>query len=201
MGILSPTVTIVKYRVEGEIKDSVADRIEKGLVSFAFNESVNTKGWTSTRTPYNADFTNSNFLVGDTIVFSLRIDTKVIPGKVLKQHMTVEIETRLQNTGKEFISKSEKQRIKEQISEMLIKQIPAIPNIFDILWDYENKELYFFTTQNGANLELETLFTKSFGLLLIKLFPFTIADLTLGLSDQEKDRLYKLKPTNFKESL
>ena len=47
---------------------------------------------------------------------------------------------------------------------------------------------------------LETLFLKSFNLTLIHLFPYTTADLVLGLEGPERDRLAQLEPTKFTES-
>jgi hypothetical protein len=45
---------------------------------------------------------------------------------------------------------------------------------------------------------LETLFTRSFGLTLIRMFPYTAAQLNSNLTDTEKDILLKLEPTRFK---
>ena len=55
----------------------------------------------------------------------------------------------------------------------------------------------FTNSLKSANEEFETLFGKTFNLSLIRLFPYTIADLTSGLTDQDKDVLNKLGPTNF----
>jgi hypothetical protein len=49
----------------------------------------------------------------------------------------------------------------------------------------------------NANEELETLFKNSFDLALIRLFPYTMADLTAGLSDSERDILNQLSFTHF----
>ena len=50
-----------------------------------------------------------------------------------------------------------------------------------------------FSNLKSANEALETLFIKSFGLHLIRLFPYTTADLIAGLSDHERDLLEKLE--------
>jgi hypothetical protein len=50
----------------------------------------------------------------------------------------------------------------------------------------------------AANEALETLFTRSFKLRLIRLFPYT-AGLQAGLSGPGKDSLDQLKPTLFME--
>lgn len=204
MGILSASASIAKYRVEGEISKNIIEEVTKGLkentiIDIDEGTMETSVGWTSTNNPFNPYFEDSSFLIGQFFIFSLRIDKKKVPAKVLKKHVTIETEKRLKETGKEFISKSEKQRIKEQVGEMLLLKMHSTPNIYDLAWNYEEKELLFFTTQKAANEELETIFNKSFGLLLIKLFPYTIADLTFNLSDGEKDKLNRLIPANFKE--
>jgi hypothetical protein len=78
-------------------------------------------------------------------------------------------------------------------------RIPATPNVYDLIWNYEDASVYFFSNLKEANEELETLFAKSFKLTLIRLFPFTMADLNAGLNDADRDILSKLSPTRFNE--
>ena len=106
---------------------------------------------------------------------------------------------RLENSGREFLSKTEKKDIKDHVLHILNLRIPATPNIYDLIWNYEANTLWFFSNLKGANEELETLFTKSFKLKLIRLFPYTMAALTSPLSDVEKDAINKLTPTRFAE--
>jgi len=51
----------------------------------------------------------------------------------------------------------------------------------------------------SANEELVSLFLKSLKLTLMRLFPYTTAQLTAGLSHSELDVLAKLTPTKFTE--
>ena len=89
--------------------------------------------------------------------------------------------------------------IKDEVISMLSTRVPSTPNIYDIVWNVEEKWLWFFTTLKNANEELETLFVTSFQLPLIRLFPFTMADLTAGLSDSEKDSLHQLSFAHYGE--
>jgi hypothetical protein len=49
-----------------------------------------------------------------------------------------------------------------------------------------------------ANEALETLFYRTFRLSLIRLFPYTLAELSAKLSSAEHDRLLALSPTSLK---
>jgi hypothetical protein len=65
------------------------------------------------------------------------------------------------------------------------------------VWNYEDSVIWFFTNLKAANEELENLFSKSFNLSLIRLFPYTAAELSSGLSDSQLDELQKISPTLF----
>jgi len=204
MGILSSAVSITRYKVEGKLEEpvleTISEELEKNSV-LEIDDDVSEKavGWTSFESPFNPDFGGSSFDFGSYLVFSLRIDRKTIPSKVLKKYCALEYAKRLAESGRAYLSKNEKQSIKEHVSNLLNLRIPATPNVYDLLWNLEDSRLLFFSNLKAANEELETLFSTSFKLTLIRLFPYTMADLTAGLSHTDRDILRKLSPTMFME--
>jgi DNA recombination-dependent growth factor C len=134
---------------------------------------------------------------GNLFIFSLRIDRKSISPKLLKKHIIRETSERLAKTKQRFLSKDEKQALKDKVVMDLAIRLPAIPHVYDIIWDYENAGVSFFSNLKAANEELESLFKKSFNLSLIRIFPYTAADLLSGLSDHDRDVLIGLSPTHF----
>ena len=204
MGILSSTVSLTRYRVDGNIEEPVLETIATGLAKNAITEiddeaSEKSVGWTSLENPFRPDFSGSSFAIGPYLVFSLRIDKKTIPAKIVKKHYQIEMAKRLADTGRDHLAKSEKQEIKERVVQGLSMRIPATPNVYDVLWNIEEAALWICSNQKAANEELETLFAKSFKCNLIRLFPYTIAELAAGLSDAERDALATLSPTRFAE--
>ena len=204
MGILSSSVSITQYRVEGRIAEPIIETVAKALKKFTVEDIDNESsdkaiGWTCFNDPFSADFDDRPFLVGTHFVFSMRIDKKSIPAKIVQKHYALEMKKRLENSGREFLSKTEKKEIKDHVLNLLNLRIPATPNIYDLIWDYESEKLWFFSNQKGANEELETLFSRSFKLKLIRLFPYSMAVFTSPLTDTEKDALSKLTPTRFTE--
>jgi len=202
MGILSSSASVTRYKIEGNIKEPILETVANGLnknVIAEIDDDISEKavGWTSFHKPYHPDFYGSSFVYGSYLVFSLRIDKKSIPAKVLKKHFMIESARRLAKSGREFLSRNEKKALKDHIIDRLSLRIPATPNVYDIIWSYEESSLWFFSSLKAANEELETLFKHSFDLTLIRLFPFTTADLILGLSDSERDILSNLSPTPF----
>jgi DNA recombination-dependent growth factor C len=202
MGIFSSAVSITRYRVDGKIEGTVTQTVAKGLKKNAISEidedtAEKAVGWTSFETPFQPKFEDPSFVFGSLFVFSLRIDRKSIPAKLLKKHLTLETSRRLAKAGRRFLSKDERQVLKDKVTADLAVRVPSTPNVYDLLWDYEKASVCFFSNLRSANEELETLFKHSFNLSLIRIFPYTAADLQAGLSDQERDVLLGLSPTHF----
>ncbi|MFV9691894.1 MAG: exonuclease [Desulfobacteria bacterium] len=204
MGLLSSTVSITRYRVEGKIESPVAETAGKCLEKYAITEiddAVSDKsiGWTSFDSPFSPDFAGSPFLIDPYFVFSLRIDKKTVPPALIKKHCAIETARRLAGTGRKYLARDEKKMLKESVISALTLRIPATPKVYDLIWNYEDCLLWFFSTLKSANDELETLFFESFQIPLISLFPYTTADLVMGLSTAQRDILMGLSATNFTE--
>jgi recombination associated protein RdgC len=204
MGILSSTVSITPYRVEGKLDQPIMETVARGLKKNAIEDidkdsADRAVGWACLNEPFSVDFDQHPFLIGTHFVFSMRIDKKTIPAKVVAKYHALEMKKRLKNTGREFLSKTEKKEIKDQVLHMLSMRIPPTPNIYDLVWNYESEELWFLSNLKSANEELETLFTRSFNLKLIRLFPYTMAVLISPLDPVEKDAVNQFTPTRFTE--
>ncbi len=204
MGLLSSTVSITRYRVEGKIEGPITEKVEQGLKKFAVSEIEDESaekiiGWTSFDEPFIPNFEGSSFVIGSYFVFSLRIDKKSIPPKTVQKYYTIEMAKRLAETEREHLSRNEKAAIKDHVINTLSLRIPATPSMYDVFWSHEENWLWFFTNQKAANEELETIFSRSFDLTLIRLFPFTIAEFSAGISDPQRDILAKLAPSRFTE--
>jgi DNA recombination-dependent growth factor C len=202
MSILSNSVSITRYRVHGKINAPIIDNVTSGLINNTISEIDNqisdrAVGWTSFDNPFQPDFDGSSFAFGNYFVFALRIDKKNIPAKVLKKHYTLEAAKRMAESGRDYLSKKEKKLVKEHVISGLSLRIPATPNIYDLVWNYDDSVIWFFTNLKAANEELESLFSKSFNLSLIRLFPYTAAELSADLSDSQHDELQKISPTQF----
>lgn len=204
MGLLSSSVSITRYRVEGNLEKPVIETVTAALKKDSISEiddhaSELTVGWTSFDNPYQPSFEGSSFVFGTYLIFSLRIDKKNIPSKIIKKYCAIEMAKKIEVTGRKYLAKNEKKMIKDHVFNVLSLRVPATPNIYDVLWNYEDASLWFFSNLKVANEKLESLFAESMKLKLIRLFPYTIAQLTAGLSDLELDVLAQLTPAKFTE--
>ena len=202
MGFFSPTVSITRYLVKGKLTGNITDTIIKNIKKKIIpdidkSSQERAVGWTSFEHPFIPDFDKHPPVIGSYFVFSLRVDKKNIPDKIIKKYFIHEMNKKLQETGREFLTNNEKKILKDSIKNKLCLSVPATPNIYDIVWNYEASTIFFFSNTKNSNEEFEALFGKTFNLSLIRLFPYTIADLTSNLTDKDKDILNKLGPTNF----
>ena len=202
MGLLSTSIGLTRYHVNGELKppilETMAKRLKKNMiVDIDREDSEKAVGWTSFQSPFNPNFDDSSFVVGTYFVFSLRLDKKSIPAQVIKKHCLQEEYRKLKEEGRDYLSRNEKKIIKENMISVLSQRVPATPNIYDLYWDYEKANLFFLSNQKSTNEELENLFSKTFKLTLVRLFPYSMAELTTQLNPSDKDLLVKLTPTQF----
>lgn len=197
MGLLSATTSLSRFKVDGQLDDPVIDTIATGLkkniiTDIDGNPSDRAVGWSSFQDPFKPDFEGSSFIIGTSIVFALRIDKKSIPNKMVQKHVAVESARRLQELGRDFLSANEKKMIKDHVINQLSLKMPATPNVYDVVWQYETGDLWFFSNLKSANEELETLFIKSFGVSLVRSIPYTMAALDKRMTASEQDTLNKL---------
>jgi len=202
MGLLSSSVSINRYYVEGKIEEPVLDTVKKGLVKHSFREndddpSTKKTGWTSFNNHFNPNFNGSSFVIDELFIFSLRIDKKSVSPKIIRKFFFIETAKRLEESGRGYLTANEKKAVKEQVTDTLFLRVPAVPNIYDIVWNYEKSMLWFFSSNKSANEELEILFSASFNQSLIKIFPYSEAAILLGLTDKERDILSLLSPSKF----
>jgi len=204
MGLLSTSSSLTRYRVEGELEDPLMDKVHDALTGHVIsdideNAAERTVGWTSFNEPFVPNFEGSSFSVGPYFLFSMRIDKKAVPAKVVQKYYAIELYKKLKASGREFLSRNEKKMIKDHVVNMLTLRIPATPNIYNILWNYEDKALWLFTNLKSACEDLETLFLVSFQLKLIRLFPYTATEFYADLPGEAYDAFTKLTPSKLME--
>jgi hypothetical protein len=205
MGLLTSTSSFLRYKIENESQEFSLEKIRLCLKENQFPEILDSEmteavsGWTSYENHFDPDFESDHINYGNYILFCLRIDKKSVPKKIIDKHMAIESKKIMQETNKDYLSKNEKRKLKEDIILRLSLQMPSIPDVYDVLWMPEKKEIMFFSTQKSINEIFETLFRLTFKTSIIRLFPYTKVYFDKEISDTKKDMFYNSSHINIQE--
>lgn len=204
MPLFSKSVAITRYKVSGVLDAPVNDKIlsalkQNSIEALVTEDTTKIIGWTTIEQPYQPYFDDFSFVYANYLSFALRVDKKTIPAKLIKQQFTLECEKKCSETNRKYLSANEKKEIREHVTLGLSMRIPAVPDIYELVWQHESQNLYFFSNLKSANEDLEHLFSHSFRLKLIRMFPYTYTTLSAGLNSHEMDAFDNLKSFNVAE--
>lgn len=197
MGILSSSFTFVRYAVEGEIPDNFWEFIAERLVPMSFrdiDDSLDERsvGWVSVHNMFDTELQPEEYGIGDYIVLSLRIDERKVSPKLLKKFCLKEEERLKRERELPKLNRSQKMEIKENVRLQLLKQTPPQAATYDVCWNLAESVLYFFSTGEKIQEELENFFKETFGLSLQLQIPYLTAEHLVA--PDKRDELARLSP-------
>ena len=201
MGLIKGTLTLSKYRVIGSLPDNFKDFIDNQIKLFAFRElsigeSEKSVGWTSLENVLDTDFEYANYLLADYLIFSLRIDRKIISSSLLNLKVLEAERKFIAERGKDKIYREERAEIKERVYLSLLKQTPPIPSFCEICWNVSRGWLLFGSLSEKAKEDFEDLFKKTFKLTLRRFIPWD----TKYMDSQMAERILSINSSNFSSS-
>ena len=195
MGLYSGAVSYVRYAVTGTPPDDIKTFALRALREGAFHEidagslSEKAVGWVSAENMASANFDDLHFVKEPYLVFSLRIDTRRIPAMTMKAALLRE-ELRLKKaTGRETLRKKEKDDLREQVRQSLVKKSLPTPAVYDVCWNFSTGAVLFFSCSSAANDEFTQFFFRSFELKLARLLPVERARRVCGMESLDIKRL------------
>ena len=177
MGLIRGTITFSRYRVQESLPGDFQDFIHRQIKRFAFRElSMGSEelsfGWTSLENLLDTQFEYANYALGDYLAFSFRLDRKKVPPSLMKiKYLEAEKKT-LGAKAKKFLSKGEKEELKERIHLDLLSKTYPVPSFFDVCWSLSQGWVTFGSFSPKAAGEFEKLFKKTFNLTLSPWVPW-----------------------------
>jgi len=178
-------MTTRRYRVHGEIPDDFREVYQDGLEQNAFHEPTSSVyegesiGWTHQQNLLNTDFSDLNcWLYNHYLVAAMRVDKKVLPGKLFSAHLNKRVHDWCRTQGQDRAPSRVVSDIKEALKqEMLMQTLPRV-QLYEFCWHIVDGWVIFLNTSSGANDRFRTLFRKTFGCVLMPFSPLEF------LSDQ-----------------
>lgn len=129
------------------------------------------------------------------LVLGLRIDQRSIPALLYKAHVDIEEKAALNLKGVGKLSQEEQKEIRERVKNKCLQHLNPSRKMYELVWDYKKKEVYFSGSSSTLLTEMSQLFSSTFGEELLSLDPIGLATLHL---DKEQLRAFKeLHPAHF----
>ncbi|MEF2146397.1 MAG: recombination-associated protein RdgC [Desulfovibrionaceae bacterium] len=203
MGILSASTGLTRYRIMDDVSADLLRRVPELLRQFHFQDidasaEERSFGWANFDDMLDVDWSQSPPEKAHFLAFSLRLETRRVQPAVFKKHFQIALKKEMQQAkeqGKNYVSRSRKQEIKEQVMLRLRARSLPIPAVFQAVWNTQNHRIFLDTTNAKARALFEDYFMSTFELRLEPLTPFFLAMDQLG--EKSAHTLEDLEPTIF----
>jgi len=176
MSLLKGNFSFMQFSVEGQLPQAFTTFISNRIKGNSFRESRHSTeekrmGWVSATDILDADFEKANYALGDYLIFSLRIDRKLISPKLMKIRLLEEQRRFMTEHNQTRIGKSMNEGIKEKVKLDLLTKNDPIPSFYDVLWAVGQNKVYFSSLSDKVADDFVELFKKTFSLGLKRILP------------------------------
>jgi recombination associated protein RdgC len=201
MGVFNGSVSVTKFFVKGTVPKSFAQSYLKNIEARRFTELLidedveERSGWCVAGNGLDLDLRHEKVFLNSYVVLGMRVDKWRIPRPLFKAQFAQAQAEHLARTGKEKLSKREKDDLKLRVNRRLRKKVIPTMKQFDVCWELNRKELWFWCRSTRQIDDLMTLFEQTFSLDLIEASPYTIGAELLG--DKSAEALCELEPSFF----
>lgn len=203
MGVFTGPITYRKYKVVGELVAGFRELFMESILKNKHQdidpqtEDEMKVGWVGVGDLLDTEPVFDRVFYTDKILLTMRMDTLRLPAGTLRVFLTQAEEEFREATGKERLSKADRDEVRDMITKQLRKR--AIPGIkgFDMVWDLNEESVRFWSLSKAPCEEFENLFTDTFGHRLIPRTPYTAIDESIGLSEEVALKALNLDPADF----
>jgi hypothetical protein len=176
MGLLKGNFSFARFHVEGQLPQAFLNFVNNRIKANSFRETVKSTeekrlGWVSATDILDADFESANYVLGDYLIFSLRVDRKMIPPKLMKIKVMEEERIFLAESGKNRINKQMAGGIRDKVKLELLSRLDPVPSFYDVCWALGQNTVYFSSLSDKVADDFVDLFKQTFSLSLTRLLP------------------------------
>jgi recombination associated protein RdgC len=175
MGALKGSISVRRYAVLDPLPADPRQKMTRGIRSHAFlpldpaAEPDRSIGWVSILDSADADLrADKLFFVapgGEHLRLALRIDVLKPPTSEVRRQLQSKLAAHEAEHGRPA-TRREKGLFKDEIVRLLRKRAFPRVRVTDVVWDLDQRRLYFWSQSKSTNEAFVDLFVKSFGLRL-----------------------------------
>ncbi len=203
MGAFKGSMTATAWYVRGKLPKQLRDSFTRSLKARAFRdieiESDQTEsfGWVSALDAFDGDLTPDKWFYNDYVIFRLRQDVLKVAPSLFRLHLERARAEFLAESGRERLSRSEEDNLKELLERKLRRRLLPNTKVFEVVWNLDRGELWLFTSSQRLQEVFDDLFGKTFeGLTLAPRNVYSRLE-SLDLDDDQIDGVAHLEQTVF----
>lgn len=176
MGLLKGNFSFAQFHVDGKLPQAFLEFVRSRIKANSFRDRAKSTeekrlGWVSLTDVLDADFENADYALGDYLIFSLRVDRKLVPPKLMKIRLMEEEKRFLAESGKSRINKAMSSGIKEKVKLELLTKLDPVPSFYDVCWAVGQNKIYFSSLTDKVADDFADLFKKTFSLGVRRFLP------------------------------
>lgn len=176
MGLLKGNFSFARFHVEDQLPKDFFNFVNSRIKANSFRETKKSTeekrlGWVSITDVLDTDFASADYVLGDYLIFSLRIDRKIIPPKLMKLRIMEEEREWLAQSGRDRINKQSASGIKDKVKLELMAKLDPVPSFYDVCWALGQNIVYFSSLSDTIADDFVDLFKKTFSLNLLRFLP------------------------------
>jgi DNA recombination-dependent growth factor C len=140
---------------------------------------------------------DENYVFNDRFaVIGLRIDTRKVPGYLMKAHLDKEIKGFMEAKNLAFVGKEARISIQDEIKARLLPKMNPASKLIEIAWDRKGGQMFVANTSNKVTSTILELFVQSFGCEIQPMVPLILSGIAAPKLSVEK--LLGADPYDFK---
>ena len=202
MGAFKGSISVKRFRVDGDPPTDYKDRYIKALSSFRArgilpeDDADRALGWAVAGRVLDTDFTYDKVFWNQYIVVTFRVDSLKVPSGLLEAHYQKRETELIAERGEDNLSRHEKANLKEIVRRELRRKMLPSMRAFDVVWNLDEQRVYVWSHNTSILEEAEELFRKTFEKLLIPEDPYSTAD-HLGWGAVKGNPLMTVEPADW----
>lgn len=135
-------------------------------------EAVEASGWCVMERPFDLEIDTEKLYHDRYLLLGFRVDRWRIPTATFKAHYAEEEQRLLAKTGREKLTRSQRQELKQRVTVRLRRKVLPSSRAFDVCWDTDSGTVLFFSHSQRTLTDFCALFEKTFGLALDEDSPY-----------------------------
>lgn len=205
MGFINGSTSITRFLVNGTLPRNFIEEFPRRISRHAFrnldenSDAERSTGWVNIMDMFDSQSIGTEFLNDPYVALSWRLDARRVPSKALKEYCRKAEEDLKKSEGAEYLSKRQRQEIREGVSFQLFKRAIPRSHTYDMVWNLNTGMVLFGSLSNRICGEFAEFFFKTFELHLIPVFPHSMAQQGLKNEGANPELLAEMQPLRLLE--